>query len=348
MLKNSIVNFALKYLYSKHRSLYSDLFLRGRSISNSIKNYVLDDQLDILLQYEILIRDCTFPSKIKSKYLIYPIRDCLIITDFHHVKNLRRIFPIFHENIYLTSKLKIPQDGRVLDIGFGSGIFSLISAVNGASEVYATDVNLKAKQYAELGKVINGLEDKTNFLLGSVYEPLPVGLKFDLICSNPPFIPIPSGISYYIHSNGGPVGTDVIEPIIAGLNDHINPNGCFQMITMSLGNSESPFIMQKLIDVLYGQDVSITIKLLNIPVPLDDFIIKLKNRILFKFGEREIIDWKNYIEQQGLTHFHYFFAEANFGRQFSFKLQKNYLKDDKIRKLMEEQFGMENGIQWLV
>jgi methylase of polypeptide subunit release factors len=342
------VKMVLENLQANHRPFYEDLFLRRKSIADSAyrDNYDLSNMLDILSENSIIKRKNNFKSTIESKYLIYPVRNCFILTDFHSVREIDRIFPIFHENVFLSSILKIPKGGKVLDIGFGSGIFSIVSIVNGASEVYASDINPKAVRYAEMNSIINDVEDNTHFLLGNVYDPLPKGVKFDLICTNPPFLPMPTNIPYYVHSNGGFTGTDVIEKIFKVLPDWITPEGFFQMIAMSLGNAKEPLIMPLLHDILGKQDASIEITILQEPLMRYDYIMNLKQKVPFAYDERDFTSWDIRLQKEGITHFYYYYVEVTFGRPFSVKIKKDYTEADRIKSLLNEQFGPLNGIQW--
>jgi SAM-dependent methyltransferase len=339
----------LDNMRSKYPALFDRIFLRGEAIPDSI--FMENEDISVLfdeLMNDKIIEMIGRNHHIRSKYLIYPMRDCYIITDFHHLSELNRVFPIFHENVFLASKLKVPSKGKVLDIGFGSGILSIISVIRGASEVYATDVNPKTREYAELNKEINNIpSNKIHFLIGNVYDPLPENIKFDLICSNPPFLAIPSHTPYYIHSNGGPTGTDVINSILTGLKDRIATKGCFQMINMSLGNNKGPFIAKLLYDYLSNQDVSIRMELLQNPLGLDDYITNLKRKIPEKYDEKGINSWNASFKMAGFTHFYYLFIEAKWGYPFSIRLEKRTQEASRNRLLFEQQFMFINGIQWI-
>lgn len=95
----------------------------------------------------------------------------------------------------LTESMKLSGDKKifVLDIGTGCGAIGL-AIVNKISNcfVYATDINEKALEIAKSNAVNLNLSDRINFLKGNLFKPLPSNLKlsFDLIISNPPYVPI--------------------------------------------------------------------------------------------------------------------------------------------------------------
>lgn len=73
-----------------------------------------------------------------------------------------------------------------VDIGCGSGAQALILAKCGY-ETYATDISEKALEYTQMNAHLNNVQITT--LKGSLFEPVAqLGLDFDLIVSNPPFV----------------------------------------------------------------------------------------------------------------------------------------------------------------
>jgi len=348
---------SLKYLWLRYTESYVALFLKGELLFKSIfkQNKCFSNMLNTLLKYNILEENGGHKDAIKSKYLIYPLGNCFIITDFHNVVDLDRVFPIFQENVYLSEKLKTPKEGTVLDIGFGSGIFSIMSAVNGASMAYGTDINPKTIKYGKLNACINGVEEKVKFFIGDVYDPLPKhqDLKFDLVCTNPPFLPIPSNIKYFMHSNGGPDGTDVIRKILNGLKGRIAPDGRFQMIVVSLGDSSKSTLVGTIAkEILANQKASISISILTEPLLLAEYAANLRKKI--PKGENfdnveideEIMKWQDYQKTQRWTHLYYLYIEINFNRKFFFSVDTDFNETGKLREDLNKKLGVLNGIQW--
>lgn len=346
--KASDIRQLLEHLFFKYGNIYEELFLKGRSIDEETLNREkkISGLLNALFKFNILEKNDRHPTKIKSKYLIYKLFNCIIITDFHNDSRLDRVFPIYHENIYFSSKLKIPAYGKVLDLGFGSGIYSIISAMNGAEMVYATDINSKTKFYADINKSINNVENKIQFLIGDLFNPLPKNIKFDLICSNPPFLPIPPNTSYFLHSLGGSKGIDIIKKIIAELENWIKPAGCFQMICLSLGNFHKSLVEDMIYESFKNNDVSIKIKSLMEPLPLDIYIENLRNKIPYKYESSLLIDWGKELKQENLNYLHYMFVEATFGNKFCFSFEEDFYGSNKIKIYFKENFEFIDGIQW--
>ncbi len=88
------------------------------------------------------------------------------------------------------------EHARVLDLCTGSGciVLAILERLKGASAV-ATDLSDKAVQVASANAAKLGLSDRVRILTGDLYEPISAQgdiadvQPFDLIVSNPPYIP---------------------------------------------------------------------------------------------------------------------------------------------------------------
>lgn len=132
------------------------------------------------------------------------------------------------------SGLQVPVPvRRVLDLGTGCGIQAM-HARRFADEVVATDISRRALDIARFNVALNGL-DGIEFRLGSLFEPV-AGERFDRIVSNPPFVITPrrEGVPAYEYRDGGMVGDALVETVLRGLGEHLEPGGTAQL----LGNWE--------------------------------------------------------------------------------------------------------------
>ncbi|MDD4203770.1 MAG: peptide chain release factor N(5)-glutamine methyltransferase [Acholeplasmataceae bacterium] len=117
----------------------------------------------------------------------------------------------------------------ILDIGTGSGCIAVTLAKETSnSNVVATDISEKALKIAQ--KNNEKLETNVKFLVGDLFEPVK-NMRFDLIVSNPPYIPNGEAIGpTVIHEPevalyGGNKGLDFYERIIRESKNYINPHG---------------------------------------------------------------------------------------------------------------------------
>ncbi|OIH94266.1 SAM-dependent methyltransferase [Curtobacterium sp. MCBA15_003] len=132
------------------------------------------------------------------------------------------------------SGLQVPVPVRtVLDLGTGCGIQAM-HARRFADRVVATDISRRALDIARFNAQLNGI-DGIDFRYGSLFEPV-AGERFDRIVSNPPFVITPRrpGVPSYEYRDGGMVGDALVETVLRGLADHLEPGGTAQL----LGNWE--------------------------------------------------------------------------------------------------------------
>ena len=75
------------------------------------------------------------------------------------------------------------------DIGTGSGCLAVTLAIERPdARVWAADLSPDALKVARKNAVRYGLTDRLTFLQGDLLAPLPPGIRFDIIVSNPPYI----------------------------------------------------------------------------------------------------------------------------------------------------------------
>jgi release factor glutamine methyltransferase len=90
-------------------------------------------------------------------------------------------------------KVLAPSNGKdihVLEIGTGSGAISIALAKElPTAKMMATDLSSKALSIAEENAIQNGVREQIQFLQGDLFQPVKKGKKFDLIVTNPPYIP---------------------------------------------------------------------------------------------------------------------------------------------------------------
>ncbi|RKY99958.1 MAG: peptide chain release factor N(5)-glutamine methyltransferase [Candidatus Hydrothermota bacterium] len=122
---------------------------------------------------------------------------------------------------------------RILDIGTGTGALAIYLARRfKKAEVTAVDLSPVALRYAEANARKYSLSN-IRFVLSDVYGALHGCEKYDLIVSNPPYIPrnelkkADPALSWEprLALDGGPDGLSVIRRILRGLDCHLTPGG---------------------------------------------------------------------------------------------------------------------------
>ncbi len=76
----------------------------------------------------------------------------------------------------------VTSHSRVLDIGSGSGILSIGSVLLGAAYADGVDIDSAAVKVAKENAQINGVSDKTNYLVGDLADK--INRKYNIVCAN--------------------------------------------------------------------------------------------------------------------------------------------------------------------
>jgi release factor glutamine methyltransferase len=125
--------------------------------------------------------------------------------------------------------------GSVLDVCTGSGALAISAALAGAQAVTAVDASRRAVLAARLNARLNGAGVRV--LHGDLLRPV-AGERFDLIVSNPPYVPSmrhQPGAGGPRHAwDGGSDGRDLIDALCDALPAHLRPGGVALIVQSSL------------------------------------------------------------------------------------------------------------------
>lgn len=151
-----------------------------------------------------------------------------------------------HDTEVLVSEslIRHPDAHSVLDIGTGSGCIaiSIFKRLTNAA-VTATDISEEALTVARRNAEKHGAP--LEFLCGSLFTPV-AGRRFDLIVSNPPYIPTADieSLEQEVRDydprtalDGGSDGLDIYRLLIPGAVEHLNPEG-WLLLEIGIGQSK--------------------------------------------------------------------------------------------------------------
>jgi release factor glutamine methyltransferase len=158
------------------------------------------------------------------------------------------------ETLVNEASSRQPAARQVLDIGTGSGCIAISLACHlpGAS-VTATDISPAALEVAR-GNARRHNAD-VEFLAGSLFQPV-VGRRFDLIVSNPPYIPSADieGLEPEVRDHdprtaldGGGDGLDIYRSLIPAATEHLNPGG-WLLVELGIGQAQAVAQLFRLAD----------------------------------------------------------------------------------------------------
>lgn len=129
---------------------------------------------------------------------------------------------------------------KVLDLCTGSGLLAVVAATGGAGKVVAVDVSRRAVFSTRLNASLNGVT--VHARRGDLFSAVD-GERFDLVVSNPPYLPSPreelprSGLSRAWE--GGARGRAIIDRICATAPEHLRPAGTLLLAHSSVCGEEA-------------------------------------------------------------------------------------------------------------
>ena len=148
------------------------------------------------------------------------------------------------ETLVLEALRRVGDAKQVLDVGAGSGCIAVALAQHlPDASVSAVDSSDAALAVASENAGRNGVA--VRLVSGSLFEPFR-GERFDLIVSNPPYIPTAdlAGLQPEVRDyepkgalDGGPDGLDFYRLIIPAAPEHLNPGG-WLMVEVGIGQAE--------------------------------------------------------------------------------------------------------------
>jgi len=170
------------------------------------------------------------------------------------------------EALRLARPLAAPE---VLDVGTGSGAIAVAVAVrHQGARVTAIDISPEASAVAGRNAARHGVADRVRLLQGDLFAPLGPAVasgRFDLVLSNPPYIPreelprLEPGVRDYEPLgalDGGPGGFEVYDRLVRGARERLKPGG---HLVVEIGSPQEAEARRRL-EACGGYEVGPTVK----------------------------------------------------------------------------------------
>lgn len=126
---------------------------------------------------------------------------------------------------------------QILEIGTGSGVIGITLAKEiPKALILATDICKRALAVAEENARRHEVKDRIQFLLGDLFNPIPKGMAFDMIVTNPPYVPreelpflMPEVRDYEPRQalDGGDQGLDFYRQVFPRIGEFLKRGGWF-------------------------------------------------------------------------------------------------------------------------
>ena len=142
----------------------------------------------------------------------------------------------------IAQVIEVDEGDTVIDVGCGCGVLAIIAAKLGAGHVHAIDVSPDVVEVGTANAEDHGVADRITFYRGDLFEPLPEGIKADLIIGDVSGIPdelaaesgwFPTG------EGGGPTGAELPLRMLREARRWLKDNGRLLLPTGSLQNQEA-------------------------------------------------------------------------------------------------------------
>jgi release factor glutamine methyltransferase len=146
-------------------------------------------------------------------------------------------------------------DGRILDVGIGSGVIALsLAARFPQATVYGVDISAEALALARENAIRLGLEQRVEFRQGNLLENF--SERFDLIVANLPYIPMPERPNLsreVLHDPavalfGGERGDELLFSLIDQAGARLQPGGC---LALEIGENQAEPVLARLREKKY-------------------------------------------------------------------------------------------------
>jgi release factor glutamine methyltransferase len=208
------------------------------------------DRVGLYLQYDKPLNDhelATYRALVTRRAKREPLQHVLGSQEFFGLEyfvSADVLVPRYDTEVLVSEALKRHPDARlILDIGTGSGCVAIsLKKHLQRAVVSATDISEAALAVAKRNAVKH--EAEIAFFHGSLFEPVS-GCKFDLIVSNPPYIPTcdietlePEVRDYdpRVALDGGCDGLEIYRVLISESIRYLNPDG---WLLVEIGKGQS-------------------------------------------------------------------------------------------------------------
>jgi release factor glutamine methyltransferase len=197
------------------------------------------DRVGLYVNYDQPLTDAelaNYRSMVARRAKREPLQYILGTQEFYGVEfevSPAVLIPRHDTEVLVMEALQLaPQAKTVLDIGVGSGCIALALARSlPEADVCGVEKSPEALKLAQ--RNAENLGVRVTLCEGSLFEPF-LGQRFDLVVSNPPYIPTAdlAGLQPEVRDyeplgalDGGADGLDFYRAIIASAPQHLNPGG---------------------------------------------------------------------------------------------------------------------------
>jgi methylase of polypeptide subunit release factors len=175
------------------------------------------------------------------------------------------VFAPTHTSRTIAEALEVGPGDTVIDVGCGSGVLSFVAARLGAHRVIGCDISEEAVAVARRNAVDLGLDDRVEFRVGSLFDPVR-DLRADVVIGDVSGIPdeIAQVAGWFPDGRaGGPTGAELPSAMLESLGDTLRPGGHLYLPTGTIQDERT--ILKKARE-LFGERMQAVIER-DFPLP---------------------------------------------------------------------------------
>lgn len=200
----------------------------------------------------------SFKALIQRRMLFEPTQYLTGFKDFYNRRfdvDSRVLIPRPETELLVEAALKwLPKDApsRVLDLCTGSGCIAVtIAAERPLASVWATELSPDAAAVARTNAEKHQVASRVSILEGDLFAPVPAGVRFDVIASNPPYVKRSdlAGLQKEVLNepklalDGGEDGLDFVRRIAEGAHGALKPGG---WLALEIGDEQGAAVKEVL------------------------------------------------------------------------------------------------------
>jgi 16S rRNA G1207 methylase RsmC len=173
----------------------------------------------------------------------------------------------------LADALEINEGDTVIDVGCGSGVLSFVAARLGAGRVIGCDLSEEAIQVARRNAKKLGLEDRTEFRVGSLFEPVR-DISANVIIGDVSGVPDEIGklAGWFPDGHaGGPTGAELPAMMVESVGECLAPGGRMYLPTGTIQNENKVLEVARRVFGAANME-----KIIERNLPLPDLVAKSK------------------------------------------------------------------------
>ncbi len=254
-----------------------------------------------------------------DNYFLYLFEHLIVKTDRWNRKENDRVIAIGQSAYiimnYIRNNSLIVKDKDVLDLFAGSGVFGLLSLYLKAKSVDFVEINERSTQFIIENIHLNKFDKSRYKIYNQDMVEFNIKKKYDVILANPPFVPVPEGVDFPVHSNGGKDGNYLFNNFLTRIDSFLKPTGRAIFISFQLEYNDTPVIIDNIRKNAVNRDVKIT-KLRSKSFSLESIAIEYINNLPEK--KDIILSWKDELEKKykgNLSYNYYIFDIKERGSQ---------------------------------